>query len=181
MKQDMAQSITIPEGVTVTVQDSTVIVKGPKGEVSRKLDKPIIKVSVEGNKVNLKVTKGTKREKTSIHTLESHIANMVQGVLTPWNYKLKICASHFPVTATVSGKEFSVKNLLGEKVPRKMKIREGVTINVKGQDITVESADMELAGQTAGDIEQLTKVTGRDRRVFQDGIHMTEKRGVKIE
>ena len=181
MKLDMENIVEMPEGVSAVIQDRSIIVKGPKGEVKRILDTPKIKVSVEGNTVKMKVVKGTKREKTLINTLEAHVYNMVEGVQKPWTYKLKVCASHFPMTVTVNGKDFSIKNMLGEKVPRAMKLRDGVTVKVTGQDITVESADKELAGLTAGHIERLSKVTNRDRRVFQDGVHMTEKCGVKIE
>jgi len=91
MKQDFVEEIGIPEGVTVTVKDSTITAKGPKGEVTRKLDKPIIKVSVEGNKVNLRVDKGTKREKTSIKTLLAHVNNILKGQPDEHSNCTRIC------------------------------------------------------------------------------------------
>ena len=85
------------------------------------------------------------------------------------------------MNVSLSGKTFTIKNLFGEKVPRVMTVRDGVTVKVTGQDITVESVDLELAGNTASDIEQLARISHFDRRVFQDGIHMVEKCGVKVE
>ncbi len=105
---------------------------------------------------------------------------MLHGVLEEYVYKLKICASHFPIITTVNGDEFVVKNFLGEKIPRKLKLRQGVRVKVEGEEVTVESADKELAGQTAADIENLTKRTGFDKRVFQDGIYLTSKGGKKL-
>jgi large subunit ribosomal protein L6 len=66
---------------------------------------------------------------------------------------------------------------LGEKIPRYANIISGVEINVKGQEITITSHDIEAAGQTAANIEKATKVRNRDRRIFQDGIYIVEKPG----
>ncbi len=59
-----------------------------------------------------------------------------------------------------------MQNFLGEKVPRVIKLKQGVDVKIEGQEITVESPDKELAGQTAAAIEQLCKITKRDRRIF---------------
>lgn len=181
MKLDMNDRIELPGGVTALVKDFVITVKGPKGEVKRRATAPQLKVVVDGNAIVLSVGNGTKREKTAINTLAAHVRNMIKGVQQPWVYKLKVCSSHFPMNVSVSGKDFTIKNLFGEKVPRTMKLKDGVTVKIAGQDITVESTDLELAGNTASDIEQLSRITHVDRRVFQDGIHMTEKCGVKVE
>ena len=54
-------------------------------------------------------------------------------------------------------------------------------VKVEGSEIIIESTNKELAGQAAADIEQLTRITNKDRRIFQDGIYITEKDGKKIE
>jgi large subunit ribosomal protein L6 len=181
MKLDMNDSIELPAGVTATVANFLITVKGPKGEVKRKMVAPSVKIAVEGTKMTLVASKGTKREKTALNTMAAHIRNMVKGVQQPWVYKLKACSSHFPMNISSTGKDFTIKNLFGEKVPRTMKLKENVTVKIAGQDITVESCDLELAGNTASDIEQLARICHVDRRVFQDGIHMVEKCGVKVE
>jgi large subunit ribosomal protein L6 len=53
-------------------------------------------------------------------------------------------------------------------------------VKVEGDIVLVESCDKELAGQTAADIEQLTRISNRDKRIFQDGIWLTERFGKHI-
>jgi len=84
------------------------------------------------------------------------------------------------MNCTVTGGQFVIKNFLGEKVPRIVKLRSGVTVKIDGDKVFIESPDKELAGQTAADIEQATRITGRDLRIFQDGIYIIEKAGKPI-
>ncbi len=181
MKLDLSETLELPAGVTASLANFVVSVKGPKGELKRKLTSTFVKVAIQGNQVTLSAIKGTKREKTALNTLIAHLRNMVKGVQQPWVYKLKVCSSHFPMNVSITGKDFNIKNLFGEKVPRTIRIKDNVTVKIAGQDITVESIDLELAGQMASDIEQLARICHVDRRVFQDGIHMVEKCGVKVE
>lgn len=180
MKQDFEEKIEIPDGIQVT-GGSEIAVKGPKGELKRKFKFPRVDVTVSSKEISISAKNATKREKKIIFTYIAHLNNMLKGVQEPWLYKLKVCASHFPMNVSVSGKEFIVKNFLGEKVPRKIMLKEGVTVKVDGKDVTVESIDKELAGNTASEIELLTTIRGRDLRVFQDGIYIVEKAGKPIK
>mgnify|MGYP001231582226 FL=1 len=69
----------------------------------------------------------------------------------------------------------TVKNFLGEKNARVADVPVGVSAKVQDKDIILESVDRELAGIAASRIEQLTRVTNKDRRIFQDGIYITGK------
>ena len=62
-----------------------------------------------------------------------------------------------------------------------MKIKEGVKVAVEGDKVKVEGTDKELVGQTAANIETLTKIKGRDRRIFQDGIFIINKGGKELK
>ena len=177
----MKQEVPIPEGVDVKVEERLVTIKGPKGENQRKFFGGKVEVTKEGNNVVISAKQATKREKTMIGTFTSHVRNMVKGTQEPFVYTLKICSGHFPMNVAVNGNQLVVKNFLGEKHPRTMDIIEGSTIKVQGQEITVESTDKEKAGQCAARIEILMKVKGRDRRIFQDGIYITNKAGKAIE
>ena len=180
MKTDVREKLALPQGVTATIAGSKITVKGPKGELNRAFQVTGVKTVVEGNELVLTATKATKREIRHLYTILSHLRNMIKGVQSPYQYKLKICSGHFPMSVTVAGDVFSVKNFLGEKFPRTLKIKPGVTVKVAGDIITVESADKELAGQLSSNIELLTAKRERDLRRFQDGIYLIEKAGAKV-
>ena len=175
MKLNVQEQIEVPEGVEIKIEKGLLTAKGPKGESSRLLRGPKINLEVKDKKILLSAKKATKREKRLIGTFKSHVQNIIHGVVEGHTYKLKICSTHFPMSASVSENEFVLQNFLGEKVPRTLKIRPDVDVKIEGQEITVESTNKELAGQTAASIEKLTRITKRDRRIFQDGIYIISK------
>jgi len=174
------ETIEIPSGVNVAMNMNTATVKGPKGEVVRKLNDPRIEVKADAKTVTISTPRNTKHERRLINSFIAHLKNAFVGVQTPYKYKLKICSGHFPMNVSVQGENFIIKNFLGEKSPRTMKLKKGVTVKVAGDIIDIESADLDLAGQQASDIEALTHKKNRDLRVFQDGIYMTEKAGEPV-
>ena len=103
---------------------------------------------------------------------------MIIGVTNGFEYKMKIVYSHFPVKTTVKGDMFVIENFLGEKHPRRADILGDTKIKVKGDEVILTGHNKENVGQTAANIEQVTKIKGYDPRVFQDGIYIVQKGGV---
>lgn len=181
MKETIEERIEIPEGIEVKVEHGLVSVKGAKGIVERKLLSPRVEIKVVDKEIVIKAEKATKREKALVGTFRAHIRNMLRGVSEGHIYKLKICSGHFPMSVSVSENELIVKNFCGEIIPRKLRLKEGVSVKVEGNEVIVESVDKELAGQTAALIERLTKRSGFDRRIFQDGIYIYVKDGKELK
>jgi len=179
MKEDLKKEINIPENVQVRFENKVLLVKGLKGEINRKLYHPSINLNIKDNTIIIECKKATKREQTLLYTFNAHIKNMLKGVQEPFIYTLRICAgppqSHFPAQVTFKDSKLTVKNFLGEKIPRELKIQNNVKLEIKGNDILVESSDKEAAGRAASEIELLTKTRNKDRRIFQDGIYLVEK------
>lgn len=175
MKLPIEEKIEMPSEVTATLAGGVLTVKGPKGEVSRDIAHPKVDMSLEGNTLRMYCTVGTKREKNFMFTIVRHVQNMIRGVQDPYVYKLKVCSGHFPMTVAVVGQALEVKNFLGEKSPRRLRLRKNASVKVNGPDIAVESVDVEAAGNVASDIERLMHKGTRDTRIFQDGIYIIEK------
>ena len=181
MKEKIEEKVLVPENVSLEIEGDTISLKGEKGELIRIFKNPNIKIEKKESNLVFLAKKATKREKKMVKTFKSHLKNMIRGVNEGIAYKLKICSGHFPMNVTVEGNKFVVKNFLGEKYPRTLNIKEGVQVKVDGNDVIIESANKEIAGQVAADIEQLTKVKNRDKRIFQDGIYIVEKDGKELK
>lgn len=173
----METSVPVPEGVTVSAEDGTLIVKGEKGELRKRLLDKFVGIMVEGSTVKFSSikAKSTKKQKRVIMTFRAHLNNMMKGVTEGHVYQLKICSGHFPMNVSYDNKKIIVKNFLGERSPRELKITKDVEVKVEGDRITVEGPDREMVGQAAASIESLCRITNRDRRIFQDGIYITQK------
>lgn len=182
MKKEQIQEIVeIPTGMEVKLENNILALKSAKGEASKKLASEKIKVELEGNKVKLIAKRNSKKEKKFLGSFKAHIKNLIVGLTEPYIYKLKICSGHFPMNVSVANNELVVKNFLGEKVPRKLKLKNGVSVNVEGSEITIKSPNKEFAGQTAADIEKLAKRENYDTRIFQDGIYIIMKEGKEVK
>ena len=176
--KEIKEKIEIPNGVEITIEEKTVHVKDEKDSLSRILSHPRINITAKNNIVEISCVNSPKRkEKELIGTFRAHINNMITGVTEGFEYKMKTVFAHFPIKTSVEGDAFIIQNFLGERAPRTAKILEGVTVETKGENVTVSGVDKEKVGQTAANIERATKVKKRDIRVFQDGVYITSKRG----
>jgi len=180
MKADIEKIIEIPDGVEVNVDGTEIKVKGKEGENNRKFNIRKIEIEKQDGKLKIFSKNASKNEKKVMNTIVAHIQNMINGVQKKFEYKLKIVFSHFPMTVNIKGNEATIKNFLGEKIPRKVKIPEGVDIESSKDEIVIKSINKELCGQSAANFEKATRIPLKDRRVFQDGIFITHKPGREI-
>ena len=167
--------VDIPEGVTVTIEDRKVTVKGQKVTLTREFPVSRISMTIQGSQVILICDLPKKKENALLGTFRSHITNMIIGVTGGFEYKMKIVYSHFPVKTSVKGDKFVIDNFLGEKYPRTASILGDTKITVKGDEVILTGPDKEAVGQTSANIEQITRIKGYDPRVFQDGIYIISK------
>ena len=168
-------ALEIPDDVSTEVEHLDLTVEGPNGSVTRRLWYPDISVDVDGEEVHITSDAEDAKTRATVGTFESHVRNMFHGVTEGWEYKMEIFYSHFPMQVRAESDEVVIENFLGEKAPRKTPIHGDTEVQVDDAEITLTGSDIESVGQTAADIEQMTRVTDKDIRVFQDGVYITQK------
>ena len=170
--------IAIPEGVTVSVNDNAVLVNGPKGELSTKLNKGII-VEVVDNTVLVK------RENESIPTKKLHgttnanITNMIEGVTKGYSKSLEIIGV---------GYRFNVKGDVlvvsaGYSHPVELNIPESLKVEAKGNnEITVSGISKELVGEFAANVRKVRKPEPyKGKGIRYVGEYVRRKEGKKAK
>lgn len=177
MNKNLERVIEIPEGIEVVINGNSFVVKGGGKELVRNFDLGKVKVVVKDNKIILVAKGATRRESKMIGTTWAHLKNMIKGINEDFVYELEVCNVHFPMNVKIDGNRIVIKSFLGETTQRIAKILPDVDVDIKGSKISVSSSDIEAAGQTAANLEKATRLTGRDRRIFQDGIFITTKPG----
>jgi len=146
--EKLSWEIEFPPEISASLDRDELKIKKDDKEISRKISS-MLNVKVEGNKILLKAKKSTKRERKMLGTFKAHIKNMIKGLTEGFVYKLQASNVHFPMNASFDKEknEFVVKNFLGEKKDRKIKVIKGVDISVKKSEIEVRSHDIEKAGK----------------------------------
>ena len=168
-------AIQTPEDVSAEVDHLELTVEGPNGSVTRRLWYPDVSVSVDGDDVVIEADAEDAKTNSTVGTFESHVENMIHGVTDGWEYEMEVFYSHFPMQVAVEGDEVVIENFLGEKAPRRTTIHGETEVAVDDEQLVLSGPSKDDVGQTAADIEQLTKVSGKDTRVFQDGVYITTK------
>ncbi|WP_135363711.1 50S ribosomal protein L6 [Halosimplex halophilum] len=167
--------LQIPDEASAEMDHLELTVEGPNGSVTRRLWYPDVSVSVDGDAVVIESEEDDAKTMSTLGTFESHVRNMFHGVTEGWEYEMEVFYSHFPMQVDVDGDEVVIENFLGERAPRRTEIHGDTDVSVSEETITLSGPDVEAVGQTAADIEQLTRVTDKDVRVFQDGVYITQK------
>ncbi len=175
----MEKTIKIPDGVGVEASGMHVTVKGANGELSRDFEDPRYNGLIKIEKKDLSIVVSSVKENRKLNavagTIAAHIRNMMLGMDTGFKYGMKILYTHFPITVSASNDEVQIKNFFGEKSSRIAKIVGKTEVKVDKETITLTGTNIEEVGQTAANIERACKLTGRDRRIFQDGIFITSR------
>ena len=145
------QPIAILEGVEVKIDGQTVTVKGPKGELSRKLEQGIKAKIVENEVIVEKVSKS--RAARQLWGLNrTLISNMIGGVTEGFKKDLELVGIGYRVEKKGENLTFA----LGFSHPVEFKTPEGITLEVADKTkVAVLGIDKQLVGQTAARIRSL--------------------------
>jgi len=150
--------IIIPQGVTIEKEKSVVKVKGPKGELSQKIDSDF-ELKIEEGEASLTRPTEQKRHKALHGLYRSLISNMVTGVNEGFKHELELVGVGFKASSQGNVLELSLgySHNIFFMVPDEVKVS---TETQKGKNptITLESIDKQLVGHIAAKIRSLRKV-----------------------
>ncbi|GAA2171365.1 50S ribosomal protein L6 [Agrococcus versicolor] len=145
--------IDIPAGVEVNVDGASVTVKGPKGELSLEVAKPIQVEVVDGQ---VQVTRpDDERESRSLHGLtRTLIANDIVGVTDGYSKGLEVVGTGYRVASKGAGIEFA----LGYSHPIAVEPPAGITFTVEGNNkVIVAGISKQAVGEVAANLRKLRK------------------------
>jgi len=144
------KTILIPKEVEVKIEGNLISVKGPKGELSRKV-RPEVKVEIKEDKISVSIQTETKLAKSLWGLTQVLLSNMVKGVVVGFEKKLEIQGIGFK--AAVEGENLVLNVGFTNQV--KIKIPQGIKISVVKNIVTVEGIDKELVGQLTANIRKV--------------------------
>lgn len=171
--------LNIPENTTVTLNGNEISVKGKLGSTTKRLNTKLILMKIEGSKITIDHTVKNKRlaHKAELAgtALNNELKDAMKYVNEGLTTKMKVLYAHFPMSLELKGKELLLKNVFGEKVPRRAGIVGDTKVEIKGQDVTIKGVDRYDVGQTIANIRGACKARGYDTRVFQDGLYVSNE------
>jgi len=146
------QPISLPSGVTITVDDEFVSVNGPKGEL-RQFTMPGIKVNVENSQISVTRDNDEATNRAKHGLMRALVNNMVTGVSQGYERKLEING----VGYRVQPQGADLKLNLGFSHDVIYKVPQGVSVGVEQNIITVSGISKQQVGQAAAEIRALKK------------------------
>lgn len=170
--------IDLPSGVALTVADSMVSVKGPKGELTQLIDTDI-NVSVKDELVVVERPTDQKRHKAMHGLYRSLISNMIVGVSEGYKLELELVGVGYKATCTNNVLELNLgySHAIYFALPAEVK---GGAVTEKGKNpiVTLESIDKQLIGQVAAKLRELRKIEPyKGKGVRFVGEHIRKKAG----
>jgi large subunit ribosomal protein L6 len=170
-----SEEIEFPSGIALNIQSDAIVLEKSGYKINIKYNPVYVKLNFAGNKLTIAPTILKKRAISVVNAIAKLVKNAISGFDKEYVYKLAVVYSHFPMNIKAEGNTISVSNFLGEKKPRKCRIMPGCVVEIKGKEIIVKGKDKYNTGQTAGNLEKLTRVTNKDYRIFDDGCYIIER------
>jgi large subunit ribosomal protein L6 len=146
------QPIDLPKGVDVNIDGQDVVVKGPKGELSRTIS-DVVSIRLDDGTLYIERPDDSRQARSHQGLVRSLVANMVEGVSEGFTRELEINGVGYRAEALGRFIRFD----LGYSHPIFLELPEGVDAEVQQTSVKLLSADKELVGQVAAKIRSLRK------------------------
>lgn len=170
------RKLVVPEGVSVTVENNQVTVKGPKGELSLEI-KENITVQVEDNAVVVTRANEEKTTKAMHGTTNANIKNMIVGVTEGYAKGLEIIGVGYRFT--VKGNTLVIN--AGYSHPVEMAIPTGLTVeSISNTEIVIKGIDKVLVGEFAANVRKVRQPEPyKGKGIRYKDEHVRRKEGKK--
>jgi large subunit ribosomal protein L6 len=143
--------VPVVQGVTVTVNGSTVVVKGPKGELSRTFH-PDVNIALDNGTVVVTRPSDEQRHKALHGLTRALVANMIEGVTKGYQKQLEITGVGYKAEV----KPYGLLLALGFSHPVEYKAPAGIKLSApQPTQILVDGADKEVVGRVAAELRKL--------------------------
>jgi|TARA_B100000424_G_scaffold267705_1_gene261083 large subunit ribosomal protein L6 len=140
--------VKVPKGVNITLNEQTVKVKGPHGELSQLIPKEI-SVSISDDTVTVSKNEETIKARQNYGLIRSLVNNMVIGVSEKFEKKMQMIGVGY--RAQVQGKKLTL--LVGYSHPVEFEVPDGLEVKVEANtNLTVSGSDKEKVGLLASQI-----------------------------
>ena len=166
--------IPIPSGVTVSVDGSTVRVKGPKGEMVQSF-RPEMTIAVADNTVTVERPTDSKEDRALHGLTRALLANMVEGVTTGFRKALELVGVGYK--AEKRGDKLILT--VGYSHPVEFPEAKGLKISTPAPtQVVVEGFDKQLVGQAAAEIRAVRPPEPyKGKGIRYQGEHVRRKAG----
>jgi len=144
--------VSLPKGVSVSVTETTMAAKGPKGQLSRAIPSHVT-IEVGSDAVVIKRVNDSKPARARHGLTRALLQNMVTGVSEGFERKLEIVGVGYK--AAVNGRILEMH--LGYSHSIQFALPDGVDAAVKGTNISLTGIDKEVLGQAAANVRGFRK------------------------
>ena len=171
------RKLTIPEKVNVEVLNDFITVKGPKGELTRKVPKNVI-VYVKDNEVTVEIKNEKDKDAGVLQgTLNSHIQNMIEGVTEGYSKKLEIQGVGYRFQ--LQGNKLNINAGFSHQV--KLDVPKGINAeSPSNTELTISGIDKELVGEFAAVVRKVKEPEPyKGKGIRYVGEHIKIKEGKK--
>jgi len=133
-----------------------------------------------GKVLRVEMAFGKRKQLAAIRTCCSHVQNLIKGVTKGFEYKMRLVYAHFPININIEegGKVIEIRNFLGEKRVRTVRMLPGVTVERSSavkDELVISGNDVELVSRSAALINMVCHVRKKDIRKFLDGVYLSER------
>ncbi len=167
------QPVTVPQGVTASVEGQKVSVKGPKGELAFEATEDVV-LTMEDGTISVKPRDESQRARAAWGLSRTMVSNLVEGVTKGFERRLEINGVGY--RAAVQGSDLQIS--VGYSHEVRYPIPAGIKIETpRPTEIVVTGADKQRVGQVAAEIREFRKpepYKGKGIKYADETIHRKE-------